>query len=278
MKKLKIAIQGVKGAFHEEAARKFYGNDIEIEECKTFRILCQKIDNGEVDYGIMAIENTIAGSLLQNYSLVNEYHLCIMGETYLHIQMNLMAMEGVEIKDIKYIYSHPIALQQCADFLSTLPSGIKVTEADDTAESAKIIAENKSIDTAAIAGVAAAKLYGLNILEKGIETIKKNFTRFIALSKKNEIVEGANKASLSFEVRHEPGSLVEALSVFYRNSLNLSKIQSIPILGKPYQYAFYADVEWTKRSDYDAALTELLKCVASMSIYGEYISNIKLIM
>ena len=199
-----IAIQGISGAFHDEAAHKFYGDNIDIAECKTFRMLCQKIDSGEVDGGIMAIENTIAGSLLQNYSLIDEYHLRIIGETYLHIQMNLMALANVKLSDIKHIHSHPIALQQCADFLATLSSDIKITETDDTAESAKLIADNKLTDTAAIAGAAAAQLYGLDILEKGIETIKKNYTRFIALSKQNEVVNEANKASLSFELRHQP--------------------------------------------------------------------------
>ena len=278
MKKQKIAIQGVAGAFHEEAARKFYGDDIDIEECSTFRLLCQKIDNGEVDYGIMAIENTIAGSLLRNYTLIDEYHLRIIGETFLHIQMNLMALSGVSISDIKYIYSHPIALQQCAEFLSTLNNNIKITESDDTAESAKLIAENNLTDTAAIAGIAAAQLYRLNILEKGIETIKKNYTRFIALSKQNVVIENCNKASLSFELRHQPGSLVDALSIFSRNSINLTKIQSVPILGKPYQYTFHVDIEWDSRKNYEVALNQLLKKVACISVYGEYVSNIKSIM
>lgn len=270
MAKIKIAIQGVRGAFHEEAARKFYGDDIDVVECSTFRIMCKMIDNEEVDYGIMAIENTIAGSLLQNYSLIDEYHLRIIGETYLRIRMNLMALPGVKLADIKYINSHPIALQQCNDFLATLSSDVKVTEADDTAESAKLIAQNQLYDTAAIAGAEAAKIYGLTILEKGIETVKKNYTRFIALSKNNEVVTNSNKASLSFELRHKAGALVEVLSVFAHHNINLTKIQSVPILGRPYQYAFHIDVEWCNRDDYEASLNEILKLVASLSIYGEY--------
>lgn len=267
---MKIAIQGVAGAFHDEAARKFFGQDIELEECSTFVQLCKNIDEGVADFGVMAIENTIAGSLLQNYGYLSEFRLSIIGEIYLRIKMNLMVIPGIQLHDVEAIYSHPIALRQCSEFLFSLPSTVRVIEAADTAEAAKLIAENTMRNSAAIAGVRAAELYGLEILKEGIETEKKNYTRFIALSKENKIQKETNKASLAFEVRHQPGSLIDALGVFVRNNINLTKIQSVPILGKPYQYAFHIDVEWDNRENYDKALSEFLHKVAGLSIYGEY--------
>ncbi|MDR2382735.1 MAG: prephenate dehydratase [Prevotellaceae bacterium] len=267
---MKIAIQGVAGAFHDEAARKFFGNDISLLECDTFRLLCEKVDSGEADYAVMAIENTIAGSLLQNYGYLDEFRLRITGEIYLRIKMNLMALKGTKIKNLKQVLSHPIALRQCAEYLGTLPKGIMITEAEDTAESAKNIYENQLVDTAAVAGTEAAKMYNLEILKEGIETIKKNYTRFIVLSKSHQPVSGSNKASLSFEVRHQPGSLAEALSIFARHDVNVSKIQSVPILGQPYQYAFHVDVEWDNSANYDASISEIVRHVSGLSIYGEY--------
>jgi prephenate dehydratase len=267
---MKIAIQGVAGAFHDEAARKFFGDEISLLECDTFRLLCEKVDSGEADYGIMAIENTIAGSLLQNYGYIDEFRLRIIGEIYLRIKMNLMALKGTKIKNLRHILSHPIALRQCAEYLNTLPKEITISEAEDTAESAKNIYEKQLADTAAIAGVIAAEMYHLDILKEGIETIKKNYTRFIALSKNHRPVSGSNKASLSFEVRHQAGSLAEALSIFARHDVNLTKIQSVPILGQPYQYAFHIDVEWDNSGNYDAAISEIVRHVTGLSIYGEY--------
>jgi prephenate dehydratase len=267
---MKIAIQGVAGAFHDEAARKFFGEEISLLECDTFRLLCEKVDSGEADYGIMAIENTIAGSLLQNYGYLDEFRLRIIGEIYLRIKMNLMALKGTKIKNLRHVLSHPIALRQCAEYLNTLPKEITISEAEDTAESAKNIYEKQLDDTAAIAGIIAAKMYHLDILKEGIETIKKNYTRFIALSKNHRSISGSNKASLSFEVRHQSGSLAEALSIFARHDVNLTKIQSVPILGQPYQYAFHVDVEWDNSNNYDAAISEIVRHVSGLSIYGEY--------
>lgn len=271
--KLKIAIQGVAGAFHDEAARKFFGDNIELVECNTFRLLCEQVDNDVANYGIMAIENTIAGSLLQNFAYFDTYRLHIIGEVYLRIRMNLMALPGTKMKDLKYVSSHPIALRQCNDFLATLSPEIKVTESDDTAESAKIIAAEQLKHTAAIAGVAAAKMYGLELLKEGIETEKKNYTRFVVLSKTAKTNRNSNKASLSFEIRHQAGSLAETLAIFARNGINLTKIQSVPILGKPYQYSFHVDVEWKDTVAYNKALTEVVREVAGLSVYGEYVKG-----
>jgi prephenate dehydratase len=268
--KMKIAIQGVAGAFHDEAARKFFGENISLMECDTFRLLCEKVDSGEVDYGIMAIENTIAGSLLQNYGYLDEFKLKITGEIYLRIRMNLMALKGTNIKSLKQVLSHPIALRQCAEYLSSLPKEVVISETEDTAESAKNIYENQLVDTAAVAGSIAAKMYNLEILKEGIETIQKNYTRFITLSKNHNPIPDSNKASLSFEVRHQPGSLVEALSIFARHEVNVTKIQSVPILGQPYRYSFHVDVEWNNSNDYNAAISEIIRHVSGLSIYGEY--------
>jgi prephenate dehydratase len=270
MKEMKIAIQGIAGAFHDEAARRFFGDEISLLECDTFRLLCSKVDSGEADYGIMAIENTIAGSLLQNYGYLDEFRLRITGEIYLRIKMNLMALKGSKIKNLKQVFSHPIALRQCSEYLGTLPKSVIISETEDTAESAKIIYENQLVDTAAVAGATAAKMYNLDILKEGIETIKKNYTRFVVLSKNHLSVAGSNKASLSFQVRHQPGSLAEALSIFARHDVNVTKIQSVPILGQPYQYSFHVDVEWDNSANYDAAISEIVRHVSGLSIYGEY--------
>ncbi|MDR1897915.1 MAG: prephenate dehydratase [Prevotellaceae bacterium] len=267
---MKVAIQGVAGAFHDEAARKFFGEEIKLIECDTFRLLCEKVDSGEADYSIMAIENTIAGSLLQNYGYLNEFRLNIIGEIYLRIKMNLMALPGTKIRDIKQVFSHPIALRQCAEYLNTLSADVIISEAEDTAESAKNIYEKQLVGTAAIAGEVAAKMYHLDILAKGIETVKKNYTRFIVLSKKPQSVSNCNKASLSFEVRHQPGSLAEALAIFARHNVNLTKIQSVPILGQPYQYSFHVDVEWQDSDSYNTSVSEILRHVSGLSVYGEY--------
>ncbi|MDR0558584.1 MAG: prephenate dehydratase [Prevotellaceae bacterium] len=267
---MKVAIQGIAGAFHDEAARKFFGDNITLDECDTFNKLCERVDSGKADFGIMAIENTIAGSLLQNYGYLDRFKLRIIGEIYIRIKMNLMALHGTKIKDIKHVFSHPIALRQCAEYLSTLSPDIIISEAEDTAESAKKIYESRLADAATVAGDAAAKMYNLEILKREIETVKQNYTRFVALSKNPQPATDCNKASISFEVRHQPGSLAETLAIFARHSVNLTKIQSIPILGQPYQYAFHLDLEWINTDNYNASIAEVLRHVSGLSIYGEY--------
>jgi prephenate dehydratase len=270
MKKMKIAIQGIAGAFHDEAARRFFGDKITLLECDTFRLLCSKVDSGEADFGIMAIENTIAGSLLQNYGYLDEFRLRITGEIYLRIKMNLMALKGSTIENLTQVFSHPIALRQCGEYLDSLPKTVQISESEDTAESAKKIYEEQLVNTAAVAGTVAAQMYNLEILKEGIETIKKNYTRFVVLSKNHQSIADSNKASLSFQVRHQPGSLAEALSIFARHSVNVTKIQSVPILGQPYQYSFHVDVEWEHSDSYETAISEIVRHVSGLSIYGEY--------
>jgi len=274
--KLKVAIQGVKGSFHEEAAYKYFGEEIETIECESFKKTCELLKQGKVDYVVMAIENSIAGSLIPNYALLRDYRFPIVGEVYLHIKLHLMALPGVSLQDIKFIQSHPIALQQCNDFLEENPQ-FRVTEAEDTAASAQRVREQQLKDTAAIAPQLAAKLYGLEILERRIETNKKNYTRFLILTDKPDDKAKAkvNKASLSFQTGNGVGSLSTVLRCFAEQHINLSKIQSMPVLGKRNEYDFYVDVEWKDQADYDKAIRQVLKHVNNFSIMGEYAKNEK---
>jgi prephenate dehydratase len=265
----RIAIQGIATSFHEIAAVNYFGSDIQTIECLSFHALCESLNNGDADYAVMAIENSIAGSILPNYFLLQSYHFNIIGELYLPIHMHLLALPGVRIEDLKSIESHPMAIRQCTEFIHGL-GNIEVRESDDTALSAKRVSELKLKNTAAIANEFAAKKYGLEILEKRIETHKKNFTRFLILSKRIKDVESANKASLSFEVANEVGSLAEALMTFKKNSINLTKIQSIPIIGKPSEYSIHIDVEWSKRKSYDDAMKQVLRQVKNLNVLGEY--------
>lgn len=266
----RIAVQGIAGSFHEDAALKYFNEEIEVVECKSFTSVCELIDADGVDYAVMAIENSIAGSLLKNYQLIRDYHLRIIGEIYIHIQMNLMVYPGVKSKDITDIYSHPIALQQSMEFIEKYYSNARLHEGMDTAGSAKLISEEKSKTAAAIANLRSAELYNLEVLETGIETNKKNYTRFLVLSKHGNPTEGTNKASICFEVGHFFGALASVLNTFAKNEINLSKIQSVPILGKPKEYTFHVDIEWSKPESYDRAIHEVLKSASSLSILGEY--------
>lgn len=268
-KKLKIAIQGIATSFHEVAAFTYFQEPVTTIECLSFHALCEALKNEDADYAVMAIENSIAGSILPNYFLLQEYHFSIVGEIYLPIHMHLLSLPGVELKDIKKIESHPMAIRQCSDYLYKL-KGVQLMESDDTALSARRVKELKLHDTAAIANEFAAKKFGLKILEKRIETHKKNFTRFLILTRKTKTSIDSNKASLSFEVANEAGSLAEALMTFKTNSINLTKIQSIPIIGKPSEYSIHIDVEWKRRKNYDMAIQQLLRQVRNLNILGEY--------
>ncbi|HZX73058.1 MAG TPA: prephenate dehydratase [Cyclobacteriaceae bacterium] len=268
-KKTKVAIQGIATSFHEVAAFTYFQEKIETVECLSFHALCESLKHGKSDFAVMAIENSIAGSILPNYFLLQDYHFSIVGEVYLPIHMNLMALPGVTMKDIKTIESHPMAIRQCSEYLHKL-SGVVLRESDDTAFSAKRIKEEKLKDTAAIANEHAAKKFGLKILEKGIETHKKNFTRFLILARRLKPSLESNKASMFFEVANEVGSLADALMIFKEYKINLSKIQSIPIIGKPSEYSIHIDVEWKKRKSYDDALQQVLRQVRNLNVLGEY--------
>jgi prephenate dehydratase len=268
-KKLRVAIQGLSTSFHEVAALTYFDEPIETVECLSFHKLFESLKHNKADVAVMAIENSIAGSILPNYFLLQDYHFSISGELYLPIHMHLLALPGVALKDITCIESHPMAIRQCSEYLHAL-NGIEIRESDDTALSAKRVKELKLKNTAAIANEHAAKKYGLQILEKRIETHKKNFTRFLILTKRGNGKAEANKASISFEVANEVGSLADALMTFKNNSINLSKIQSIPIIGRPSEYSIHIDVEWKKRKNYDDAMNQVLRQVKNMNVLGEY--------
>lgn len=269
LNEMKIAIQGVNGAFHEIAAREYFGKDVTTLNCEQFKDLFEAVEHGTADYGICAIENTIAGSILENYLLLKKSKLKVIGERSLHITQNLMVLPGTKIEDVREVYSHPIAIQQSKDFFDNYPT-IKLINWSDTAASAQKIADEKLVHSAAIASEYAAELYGLEIIARQIQTNKKNYTRFLALSRTAVDSKENNKASICFELTHQPGSLVDVLAVFKKHEINLTKIQSLPILGSPYQYTFYVDVEWNDRAKYDQSLTDVLKLVSNLSVLGEY--------
>lgn len=268
----KIAIQGIAGSFHEDAAQNYFGDEkIEIVESRSFQTVCELIDTDQVDIAVMAIENSIAGSILQNYSLIRDYHLRVIGEIYIHIQMNLMMLPGGKKEDIKTIYSHPIAIRQCAEYIEKYFPNAKIRENQDTAASGKLLIEENLMDAAAIGNLRTAEIYGLNVLETGIESNKKNYTRFWVLSKHSTQSNENNKASLCFEVGHYYGALARVLNIFAENKINLNKIQSVPILGKPNEYTMHVDVEWDEMANYERAIHLILRNVSSMSILGEYV-------
>lgn len=267
----KIAIQGIAGSFHEDAALKYFNDEIQIVECKSFSKVCELIDQDKVNIAVMAIENSIAGSLLNNYALIREYHLKIFGEIYIHIQMNLLANEGVTAKDIRTIYSHPIAIKQCAEYIEQYFPNAEIIEKMDTAASAKYVRDNHLMDAAAIGNLRSAELYDLKVIDTGIETNKKNYTRFLMLDKHGNTDLNNNKASICFEVGHYYGALAKVLNIFAENKINLTKIQSVPVIGRPNEYTFHVDVEWDEISNYERAIHAILKNVSSLSILGEYL-------
>ncbi len=266
----RIAVQGIAGSFHEDAAQKYFNDEVEIVECKTFTTVCELIDADKVDFAVMAIENSIAGSLLNNYQLIRDYHLRIIGEIYLHISMNLLVNSGVKAADIEHIHSHPIALRQCMEYIEQFYPNAELHEKLDTAASSKMVAKEKLMNAASIGNLRSAELYGLEVLETGIETNKKNYTRFLILSKHGNPTQGSNKASVCFEVGHFHGALAAVLNTFAENEINLTKIQSVPIIGKPNEYNFHVDIEWEKSKNYDKAIHQVLKSASSLSILGEY--------
>jgi prephenate dehydratase len=271
----KVAIQGIKASFHEEAAYKFFGKDIQTIECKSFKQTCESLESDECDFVVMAIENSIAGSLLPNYTLIREYNFAVVGEVYLPIQLHLMALPGVKFEDVRFATSHPIAIRQCVDFLDEYPQ-IQVVESSDTAACAKRIRDEQLTDTVAIANSLAAELYGLNIIERRIESNKKNYTRFLILKKeKTEDMKNSNKASICFQVGNHVGALTRVLNIFADLHVNLTKIQSMPVLGRRNDYYFYVDMEWTNMEEYDKAVRQALKFTVNFNIMGEYLKNDK---
>ena len=271
----RIAIQGIAGCFHDTAARNFFdGERIDTLPCPSFDELFARMETDRDLLGIAAIENTIAGSLLPNHELLRLSSARIIGEQKLRISHVLAALPGQRIGEIREVHSHPIALMQCGDFLKTLP-GMKIVERDDTAGSAREIAEGRLAGTAAICGADAVRLYGLEILRRGIETNKHNFTRFLLLADERRAAEFADpahtdKASLLFTLPHTQGSLSKALTVLSFYDINLTKIQSLPIIGREWEYRFYVDVTFDDPMRYRQAIDAARPLTSDFRILGEY--------
>lgn len=267
----RIAIQGFEGSFHQVAARLFFGDNVEVITCNTFKeVIAEASVSNACDGAVMAIENSIAGSILPNYNLLQQSDLQVTGEIYLQISQNLLANPGVKLEDILEVHSHTMALQQCYDFLDL--HKWKLVETDDTALSAKHIHQHHSKHIAAIASKLAAKLYGLDILSPDIQTLRNNYTRFLILKKAGMISEQlyADKASLNFHTDHSKGSLARVLTRIADMDINLSKLQSFPIPGTEFKYSFHVDMEFNSTEQFDKMISSVKKITESLRIYGVY--------
>jgi prephenate dehydratase len=275
-KPISIAIQGGYGAFHEIAAKKYFEPlDIEIKPNNTFKDLMTSLKQREVDYGIMAIENSIAGSIIPNYALIKESKMQIIGEIYLRIRQNLVALKGQKIGDIREVYSHPMAILQCQLFFDNYPQ-ITLIENIDTALSAKMISEGKLKGKGAISSDLAAEKYGLEIIAQGIETNKMNYTRFLILRETNgheTDTSLVNKSSIHFALANKIGSLSKILSILSYYEINLTKIQSLPIMGKDWEYQFYVDVIFDDYDWYKKSLDAIRPFTSELGILGEYVKG-----
>ncbi len=269
-----IAIQGVLGSYHHIVSQQYFEGEVAVKEYLTFDKVVDSLVSKECDAAILAIENSIAGSLIPNYALIDSNHLHIVGEHYLDIQHNLMALNGQSIEDIKEVCSHPMALLQCKKFFRKHPH-IKLVEDKDTAAVAKRIQDQKLKHIAAVASDLAAELFNLNILAKSIQTIKHNETRFVIVKRTNsEIpVDRINKASLKFELQHKRGSLATILNVMSDCHLNLTKIQSLPKIDTPWKYAFFVDVTFEKYEDFSKAKSIMKIMAQDFKILGEFINH-----
>jgi prephenate dehydratase len=269
--KKKIAIQGFEGSFHQAAARSFFGNDVQVICCSTFRDVVRIADDkSSSDGGLMAIENSIAGSILPNYNLLQKSNLKIIGEVYLQIDQNLLVNPGVSLDDIREVHSHPMALLQCMDYLEK--HNWKLIETEDTALSAQHVHQHKSKHIAAIAGELAAELFELNMIAPNIHTQKNNYTRFWVLENAEtaEKVSDANKASVIFQTDHSKGSLAKVLTKISEGDVNLSKLQSMPIPGSDWKYSFHADCEFTHIDQLNKVLEKIKPFTADVKVYGIY--------
>lgn len=272
--KLNIAIQGIIGSYHYQVAQIIFGKEIGIIECMSFSDLVKSILKGEADQGVLALENSIAGAILPNYDLMDRNNLRITGEYYLPIAHQLMALKGQTIQDIKEVRSHPMALLQCKVFFEQYPH-IKLTEDLDTASVAKWISEEQIPGVAAIAGISAAEYYDLAVISDQIQTVQNNVTRFCIVEKdKGQEIKGDfNKASLKLILTNEKGSLANILTLMSENGLDLTKIQSIPIIDQPWNYAFFIDVLFDNLEAYRVTLVQLIERGIAVKILGEYINR-----
>jgi prephenate dehydratase len=267
----KVTIQGYEGSFHQVAARQFFGKTVEVITCDTFReVIKIGSDPKQSDGAVMAIENSIAGSILPNYNLLQKSNLQVIGEVYLSISQNLLVNPGVKLEDIKEVHSHPMAILQCLDYLEQYDW--KLVESEDTALSAKMVHQHKSKHIAAIASKFASQLYDLNIITSDIHTLKNNITRFLIMVPKNKalVIEEANKASIYFQTDHSKGILSKILAKIASRGVNLSKLQSMPIPGSTFKYGFYADLEFDTLKQIEKVLIEVKDTTNSFKVFGLY--------
>ena len=267
----RVSIQGYEGSFHQMAAQQFFGKNIGVIPCATFRDVVKLASNKkESDGGVMAIENSIAGSILANYNLLQRSALVITGEVYLQIRQNLLVNPDVIIDDIREVHSHPMAIQQCFDFLDK--HDWKLVETEDTALSAKHIHQHKSKHIAAIASKLAAELFHLDVIAPNIHTLKNNYTRFLILKREEAAptINGADKASVSFHTDHSRGSLAKVLAKIAEDGINLSKLQSFPIPDTDFKYSFHADMEFEHVAQFEKVIQDIKPLTEYVKIYGVY--------
>jgi len=267
----RISIQGFEGSFHQVAAEQFYGKQTKVICCATFKEVIKIAgDKKQSDGGVMAIENSIAGSILPNYNLLLKSNLKIVGEVYLQIKQNLLVNPGVKLEDIREVHSHPMAIQQCFGFLDKY--NWKLVETEDTALSAKHIHQHKNKHAAAIASRLAAELYDLNVIVSNIHTLKNNYTRFLVLQKQDNVneVAGADKASINFFTDHSKGSLARVLTKIADEGINLSKLQSMPIPGSDFKYSFHADMEFDNIEQFKNVIQKIGTLTEGLIVLGVY--------
>lgn len=265
----KIAIQGIKGSYHHQVAEQLFGTDISLEECLSFDTLVATVTSGTTPIGVMALENSIAGSIIPNYALIDKHHLHIVDEAYIRIEHQLMALSGSRIEEIKEVASHPMALLQCKDYFATQPH-IKLIEDADTAEVAQRIAQEQRTGLGAIASKKAAELYGLDIVAPNIHSIANNATRFVVVKTTPNTSEDCNKASLKFILDHKRGSLAAVLNVLSDCKINLTKIQSMPVVETPWKYSFFVDITFDEIAFYTKSIQLLEIMTESLKVLGTY--------
>jgi len=267
----RVSIQGFEGSFHQVAARQYFGKDVEVIPCATFREVIRVASNKkESEGGVMAIENSIAGSILPNYNLLQKSSLRIVGEVYLQIKQNLLVNPGVKLEDIREVHSHPMAIQQCLEFLDQ--HHWKMVETEDTALSAKMVHQKKAKHIAAIASKLAAEMFSLEVIAPNIHTMKNNYTRFLILAREETVtpMPEANKASVNFHTDHSRGSLARVLGKIADGGINLSKLQSFPIPGTDFKYSFHADMEFENLEQFEKVVEQIRPLTESLRIYGVY--------
>jgi prephenate dehydratase len=268
---MKVAIQGFQGSFHEVAARQYFGTVPALSFCATFGEVVGQTADGRADAALMAMENSLAGSILPNYLLLERNALTITGEIYLPIHQHLLVLPGTTLADIQAVHSHPMALRQCGDFLSQHP-GWQLVETEDTGLSAQLLAEHRPAGVAVVAGAQAAEAFGLHILAPAINDDPSNYTRFLILQRATEVqpVASPDKASLYFYTSHAPGMLARVLTLVASHGLNLSKLQSCPRPSQPWHYGFHADVEFEAPAQLEALLAELPAVTEELRVLGAY--------